>query len=41
VAGIDDLLRRLSGDRAGRPMRCGVLRGAELLELTVVPEERG
>ena len=39
VAGIDDLLRYLTEDRIGRPTPVVVLRGAERLQLIVLPWE--
>jgi S1-C subfamily serine protease len=40
VSGIDDLLRRLTGDHVGRTVAVQILRGTELQYLTIVPEER-
>jgi S1-C subfamily serine protease len=39
VAGIDDLLRHLTEDRIGRPTLVTVVRGAQRLQLVVVPWE--
>ena len=39
VAGIDDLLRYLTEERIGHPTPVTVLRGAERLQLIVVPWE--
>ncbi|MBL8672491.1 MAG: trypsin-like peptidase domain-containing protein [Alphaproteobacteria bacterium] len=41
LTGIDDVLRRLTGDHAGRAVDVVVLRRAERLVLRIVPEERG
>lgn len=40
VAGVDDLLRTLSGDRIGKDTRVQLVSHGELKETTVVPEER-
>ena len=39
VAGVDDLHRTLTAERAGRPVTLGVLRRAEKLALTALPDE--
>jgi len=39
IAGIDDLLRNLTGDRVGVPVKLTVLRRSEKMEIDVVPEE--
>jgi len=40
IAGADDLVRALTGDRIGRAVALEVLRGTERLALSVVPRER-
>jgi len=40
VTGIDDLIRLLSGERIGRALTVGALRGAEVAKLEVTPVER-
>jgi S1-C subfamily serine protease len=40
VTGIDDLARRLTGDRAGRPMTISIIRGTRRLDLEAIPAER-
>ena len=40
IAGIDDLHRLLTEDRAGRSIPMAVVRGSERLTLTVVPAVR-
>ena len=40
VTGIDDLHRRLTGDRIGVPATLTILRSAERRQLTVVPSEK-
>ena len=40
VTGIDDLIRLLNGERIERPVKIGVLRGAEVVPVTVTPIER-
>jgi S1-C subfamily serine protease len=41
VAGVDDLLRWLTGDRVGQPAALVLLRRGDLRRLEVVPAERG
>ncbi len=40
IAGADDLIRALTGDRIGRDVALDVLRGAERLTVSLVPQER-
>jgi S1-C subfamily serine protease len=40
IAGADDLVRALTGDKIGRDVALDVLRGTERLTLSVVPRER-
>jgi S1-C subfamily serine protease len=40
IAGADDLVRALTGDKIGRDVALDVLRGTERLRLSVVPQER-
>jgi S1-C subfamily serine protease len=40
IAGADDLVRALTGDKIGRSVDFDVLRGTERLSATVVPQER-
>jgi S1-C subfamily serine protease len=40
IAGADDLVRTLTGDTIGREVTLEVLRGAELLRLALLPQER-
>jgi S1-C subfamily serine protease len=40
IAGADDLVRALTGDKIGRSVAFDVLRGTERLTLAVVPQER-
>ena len=40
VTGIDDLIRLLNGERIDRPVKIGVLRGAEVVTVTATPIER-
>jgi len=40
IAGADDLVRALTGDRIGRDVALDVLRGTERLTLSLTPEER-
>ncbi len=40
IAGADDLVRALTGDKIGRDVALDVLRGSERLTLSVVPQER-
>jgi S1-C subfamily serine protease len=40
IAGADDLVRALTGDRIGRTVALDVLRGSERLTLSIIPEER-
>jgi len=40
IAGADDLVRALTGDKIGRDVTLDVLRGTERLTLAVVPQER-
>jgi S1-C subfamily serine protease len=40
IAGADDLVRALTGDKIGRTVAVDVLRGTERLTLGLVPEER-
>jgi len=40
VTGIDDLHRRLTGDRIGVPATLTILRSAERRQLTIVPSEK-
>jgi S1-C subfamily serine protease len=40
IAGADDLVRALTGEKIGKDVALDVLRGTERLTLTVVPQER-
>ena len=40
IAGADDLVRALTGDKIGRDVALDVLRGTERLTISVVPQER-
>jgi S1-C subfamily serine protease len=40
IAGADDLVRALTGEKIGRDVALDVLRGAERLRISVVPRER-
>jgi len=40
IAGADDLVRALTGDKIGRSAALDVLRGAERLTLALAPSER-
>ena len=40
IAGADDLVRALTGEKIGRTVALDVLRGPERLEISLVPEER-
>jgi S1-C subfamily serine protease len=40
IAGADDLVRALTGDKIGRDVELDVLRRTERLTLSVVPQER-
>ena len=40
IGGADDLVRALTGDKIGREVALEVLRGTELLTLSLVPQER-
>jgi S1-C subfamily serine protease len=40
VTGVDDLHRRLTGDRIGAPAALTILRSAERRQLTIVPSEK-
>jgi S1-C subfamily serine protease len=40
IAGADDLVRALTGEKIGRDVALDVLRGVEKLTVSVVPEER-
>jgi S1-C subfamily serine protease len=40
ISGADDLVRALTGDKIGREVALEVLRGTELLTLSLVPQER-
>jgi S1-C subfamily serine protease len=40
IAGADDLVRALTGEKIGRDVALDVLRGAERLTISVVPQER-
>ena len=40
IAGADDLVRALTGDKIGRDVALEVLRGTERLTASVVPQER-
>jgi S1-C subfamily serine protease len=40
IAGADDLVRALTGDKIGRSLAVEVLRGSERLTIAVVPDER-
>jgi S1-C subfamily serine protease len=40
ITGADDLIRALTGERIGRSVAFDVLRGAERLTISLVPEER-
>ena len=40
ISGADDLVRALTGDKIGRNVALEVLRGTELLTLSLVPQER-
>jgi S1-C subfamily serine protease len=41
VSGVDDLHRRLTDDRIGKPSNVAILRGSYRRELTLVPSESG
>jgi S1-C subfamily serine protease len=41
IAGADDLVRALTGDKIGRPVALDVLRATERLTIAMVPQERG
>ena len=40
IAGADDLIRALTGEKIGRSVALDVLRGTERLTISLVPEER-
>ena len=40
IAGADDLVRALTGEKIGREVALDVLRGTERLTLALVPQER-
>jgi S1-C subfamily serine protease len=40
MVGADDLIRALTGEKIGRKVALDVLRGADRLKLTLVPQER-
>jgi len=40
IAGADDLVRALTGEKIGKPVALDVLRGTERLTLSLVPQER-
>jgi S1-C subfamily serine protease len=40
IAGADDLVRALTGEKIGREVALDVLRGTERLTISVVPQER-
>ena len=40
ITGADDLIRALTGEKIGRSVALDVLRGAERLTISLVPEER-
>jgi S1-C subfamily serine protease len=40
IAGADDLVRALTGDKIGQNVALDVLRGVERLTISVTPEER-
>ncbi len=40
IAGADDLVRALTGDKIGRSVDFAVLRGTERLTIAAVPQER-
>ena len=40
IAGVDDLHRMLTGERSGVACEVEVVRGTELLKLTVTPQSR-
>ena len=40
IAGADDLVRALTGDKIGRSVAFDVLRGTERLTIAAVPQER-
>jgi S1-C subfamily serine protease len=40
IAGADDLVRALTGDKIGRDVALDVLRGTERITIAVVPQER-
>jgi S1-C subfamily serine protease len=37
---VDDLIRTLTGEKIGRSVALDVLRGTELLTISLVPQER-
>jgi S1-C subfamily serine protease len=40
IAGADDLVRALTGEKIGKDVALDVLRGTERLSISLVPEER-
>jgi S1-C subfamily serine protease len=40
IAGADDLVRALTGDKIGRSVTLDILRGTERLTVAIVPQER-
>jgi S1-C subfamily serine protease len=40
IAGADDLVRALTGEKIGREVTVDLLRGTERLTVSVIPEER-
>jgi len=40
ITGVDDLLRRLTGEHVGRSLDISIIRGTEMKQITVVPAER-
>jgi S1-C subfamily serine protease len=40
ITGVDDLLRRLSGEHVGRSIDISIIRGTAMKQITVVPAER-
>jgi S1-C subfamily serine protease len=40
IAGADDLVRALTGEKIGKDVALDVLRGTERLTISIVPQER-
>ncbi|MDZ4866640.1 MAG: trypsin-like peptidase domain-containing protein [Alphaproteobacteria bacterium] len=40
IEGVDELLRRLNGERIGRPVNVSLLRGGKRIDITLTPSER-